>query len=177
MNPTHTPHKQEHLSILQVLHRYENKWSFFGGLTYRNTPPKPETQIAHFRDLMNDLADLNRRAVVIDDPEKAKCRRRFGDRLHWFVRVETHPTAPTHMHFVLGGERLLNGEHRALTIPEVCQWIEDRWNPRVAEVVGYDQTKAGVEYITKIKFELNRDDSYYLSPALFKLFKNHGGAR
>ena len=168
---------EEHLPIQQVLHRYEKKWAIFGTLTYQKDAPKPATQLAHFRELMDDLADLNRRSVVIDDPEKAKCRRRFGDRLHWFVRVEADATGRKHMHFVLGGERLLNGEHRALTIPEVCQWIEDRWRPRVAQVDGYDETRAGVDYITKVQRESDRDDTYYLSPALFKLLKNQEVSR
>jgi hypothetical protein len=64
-----------------------------------------------------------------------------------------------------------------MTTPEVCRFIENRWSHGKAEVEMYDQSQRGVDYINKVRKEIDRDDAYYLSPALFKMLKNQEVAR
>ena len=146
----------EHLPISHFLRRYNiESWICFGLLTHKY-PTKLETQVEHFRTLMDTLGGPNH------------C---FGKRLHWFLRAEggNGPNDKLrHLHFILGGHKVTDGHYRQFYIIEVCDFLNANWSHGMSFVQPYQPDEDGVGYVTKIQKSADRDDYYEVSHALKK---------
>lgn len=123
----------------ESLDRLNNKWEFFGTLTYAKEPPLPSTQVRDCIQLFDTLGQLNH-----SDP----------DLLQWVVRVEYSESDRYHMHFLLGADRVtVNAHHHPLTVGEACEYLTKHWTHGRCLVEPYNPAEDGVGYITKGKHD------------------------
>jgi hypothetical protein len=146
---------EKHHPEFEPLDRLCNQWSIFGSLTYRNDPPSPTKQVKDCIQLFATLGDLNHSHT---------------DLLQWVIRVEYSEGNRYHLHFLLSGDRIVNGHHHPMTVENACKVLCDNWTHGTRKVVPYDPAEDGVGYITKGK-KSEHVGLFVFSPALKKLLK------
>jgi hypothetical protein len=146
---------EKHHPEFESLDRLCNQWSIFGTLTYRNDPPSPTTQVKDCIQLFTTLGNLNHSHT---------------DLLQWVVRVEYSEGSRFHLHFILGGDRIVNGHHHPMSVADACKVLCDNWTHGSSEVVPYDPSEDGVGYITKGR-KSKRIGLFVFSPTLKKILK------
>ncbi|MFM8337743.1 MAG: hypothetical protein ACKODK_19465 [Opitutaceae bacterium] len=122
----------------------KDAWFIIGTLTHAQRT-SAETQLRHFRELMDEIGRPN-------DV--------FGRRLHWIVRVGGgEGTANhTHLHFLLAEHKVTDGHTVKLTADEVIATIKKFWSrfgmPAHQEIERFDSSKNGLSYVLR---EENKD--------------------
>jgi hypothetical protein len=135
-NLTYPAFAYHHLAEFEALDRYDHQWCIAGCLTYAKTPPPPHTQLNDGEQLIQRLSNLNRS---------------HRDQLHWVIRAEYSPGKRWHLHFLIGAERVINGQHQKMSVEDACFFLSSHWLHGNAEVKRYDPSEDGVGYLTKIR--------------------------
>ena len=154
----------KHLPYYAALKDYDAaKWICFGTLTHANAT-STTTQLARFKALMDAIGLKNKS---------------LGCRLHYVVRVENDKGGKDdtgiHLHFLLGGHKVIDGHRHQFTKDEACTFLEKEWAYGISEVMPYESGKDGLGYILKCKDgpqSKEWDDVVEISPALMTLLKN-----
>ena len=145
-----------HLPEFEALDRLNNNWFIIGHLTYRDNPPPVAGQFFDFVQIMDRLGRFN------------NCH---PDLLHWFVRSETSPGDRDHLHFILGEDRIINGQHCPLSVKTACRLLKRYWTHGDSKIEAYDQLKDGVGYVTKTVPRKNIGETL-MSRKLKRILKN-----
>ena len=133
------------------------KWIAFGTFT-SGIPRSPKTLIKIFKSIIHQVGLLNNS---------------YERRLHYVARLEKHLSGDWHIHFLLGGHKIIDGNNSSITINQACKYLETLWNDYgISDVQEYDQNKSGLEYILKEKNANEHDDPTIVSSALLTMLKN-----
>lgn len=133
------------------------RWIAFGTFT-SGIPRSPKTLIKIFKNIIHQIGLLNNS---------------YEKRLHYVARCEKHLSGDWHIHFLLGGHKIIDGNNSSITINQACEYLENLWNDYgISEVEEYDQNKTGLEYILKKRNNEEHDDLVAVSSALLSLLEN-----
>lgn len=154
---TNTDYKK-YLAIYGALKNNNNvRWIVFGTFT-SGVPRSPKTLIKIFKSIIHQIGLLNNS---------------YERRLHYVARCEKHLSGDWHIHFMLGGHKIIDGENSRITINEACEYLETLWNDYgISDVEKYDRNKSGLEYILKKRTADENDDQIIVSSALLTMLKN-----
>jgi hypothetical protein len=149
---------KKYLPIYGALKNNHNvKWIVFGTFT-SGVPRSPKTLIKIFKSIIHQIGMLNNS---------------YERRLHYVARCEKHLSGDWHIHFLLGGHKIIDGENSRITINEACEYLDTLWNDYgIADVEEYDKNKKGLEYILKKRNDDEHDDPIIVSSALLTMLKN-----
>jgi len=132
-------------------------WIVFGTLT-SSVPRSPKTLIKIFKSIIHQIGLLNNS---------------YERRLHYIARCEKHLSDEWHIHFLLGGHKIVDGKNSSISINECCEYLEKLWNDYgIAEVDEYNRDKGGLEYILKKRNADEHDDDVIVSSAIMTMLKN-----
>jgi len=149
---------KKYLTIYGALKNTKNvHWIIFGTFT-SGLPRSPKTLIKIFKSIIHQIGLLNNS---------------YERRLHYVARLEKHLSGDWHIHFLLGGHKIIDGENSSITINEACEYLDTLWHDYgIADVEEYDQDKGGLEYILKKRNADEHDDPIIVSSALLTMLKN-----